>query len=244
MPELPLKMEHVVKCYSGRSVLRSLSLCVEQGDFLAVMGPSGSGKSTLLHAAAGLISVDAGKIAVDGVFLNTLGDSALSELRRKKIGLVFQSFTLIPNLTVGENIMLPLLAGSFKPDMARYRNLAERLGIADKLERFPLSLSGGEQQRAAIARALLPEPALILADEPTGSLDSAAGSELCGLLRELCREKAHTVVMVTHEPSVALAAKHVLVLKDGAFAGEIADTAGLAVDALYAEYHRILEIAE
>lgn len=117
MPELPLKMEHVVKCYSGRSVLRSLSLCVEQGDFLAVMGPSGSGKSTLLHAAAGLISVDAGKIAVDGVFLNTLGDSALSELRRKKIGLVFQSFNLIPNLTVGENIMLPLLAGSIKPDM-------------------------------------------------------------------------------------------------------------------------------
>ena len=157
---------------------------------------------------------------------------------------MFQSFNLIPNLTVGENIMLPLLAGSIKPDMARYRNLAERLGIADKLERFPLSLSGGEQQRAAIARALLPEPALILADEPTGSLDSAAGSELCGLLRELCREKAHTVVMVTHEPSVALAAKHVLVLKDGAFAGEIADTAGLAVDALSAEYHRILEIAE
>lgn len=244
MSNPPLKMEHVVKRYSGREVLRSLSLCVEQGDFLAVMGPSGSGKSTLLHAAAGLISTDGGKIAVDGVSLDGMGDSALSELRRRKIGLVFQSFNLIPNLTVGENIMLPLLAGNFSPDMELYRGLAERLGIADKLCRFPLSLSGGEQQRAAIARALLPEPALILADEPTGSLDSAAGGELCGILKELCSEKTRTVIMVTHEPSVALAAKHVLVLKDGAFAGEIADTAGLSVDALSAEYHRILESAE
>lgn len=241
MPECPLLIENAVKIYSSRRVLDSLSLRVEQGDFLAVMGPSGSGKSTLLHAAAGLIGLSAGRVLVDGVDLAELSDASLSRLRRTKIALVFQSFNLIPNLTVEENMLLPLLAGNSAPDPSICRAMAEKLGIADKLGCYPLSLSGGEQQRAAIGRALLPEPALILADEPTGSLDSAAGQEFCKLLRTLCADEKRTIVMVTHEPAVALAADRVLVLRDGAFAGEIASTGGLSVDALSSEYHHILE---
>ena len=241
MPDCPLLIESAVRIYSARRVLDSLSLRVERGDFLAVMGPSGSGKSTLLHAAAGLIGLDAGHVQVDGVELAELGDAALSRLRRTKIALIFQSFNLISNLTVEENMLLPLLAGNAAPDTARCRALAEKLGIADKLTSYPLSLSGGEQQRAAIGRALLPEPALILADEPTGSLDSAAGQEFCKLLRTLCDEERRTIVMVTHEPAVALAANRVLILRDGAFAGEIATTKGLSINMFSSEYHRILE---
>ncbi len=241
MPDCPLLIENAVKIYSARRVLDSLSLRVERGDFLAVMGPSGSGKSTLLHAAAGLVGLDAGRVLVDGVELARLSDAALSRLRRTKVALIFQSFNLIPNLTVEENMLLPILAGNTAPDPSACRAMAEKLGIADKMGSYPLTLSGGEQQRVAIGRALLPKPALILADEPTGSLDSAAGQEFCKLLRRLCREEGCTIVMVTHEPAVALAANRVLVLRDGAFAGEIATTKGLSVDMLSSEYHRILE---
>lgn len=239
-----LEMSDVTKSYGNDAAapaLNHLTLRVEHGEFVAVMGPSGSGKSTLLYAAAGLTAVSSGTVRVNGVELNGMSDRNLTALRRRRIGLIFQSFNLIPNLTVEENIKLPLLAGNETPDETEFRNLSERLGLVSKWKRYPGSLSGGEQQRAAIARALLPQPDLILADEPTGSLDSAAGRELCDVLAGLCREQGRTILLVTHEPAVALYADRILVLKDGAFAGDMNFGKNASLSELSAEYFRILE---
>jgi putative ABC transport system ATP-binding protein len=215
-----LRTENVTKRFrQGTSVvdaLKQVSLSISPGEFVAVMGASGSGKSTLLHVAAGLTKIDGGRVLVDGHDLTSLSDRRLTQFRRQRIGLVFQAFNLIPTLTAEDNIALPLLAsGRGELLEARIEPLLVRLGLSDRRQHRPDALSGGEQQRVAIARALITDPAIVLADEPTGSLDSVTGQSICRLLRELCHEQGRTIVVVTHEPNVAAWARRVLVMKDG-----------------------------
>lgn len=217
----PLLVEHVRKLYrqGDREItaLNGVSLAVEAGSFLAVMGASGSGKSTLLHLMAGLTTADEGRVVINGTDLGSLSDRKLTLFRRRQIGLVFQAFNLIPSLTARQNVALPLLldrrddaAGMKKVDA-----LLDQLGLLSRADHKPDALSGGEQQRIAIGRALVTDPAVIFADEPTGNLDSANSDTVCELLRDLCNTRNKTIVMVTHEPSVAAYAREVLIIKDG-----------------------------
>jgi putative ABC transport system ATP-binding protein len=196
--------------------LRDISLTIERGEFVAVMGASGSGKSTLLHVMAGLTRPDEGRVAVDGQDLSAMSDRQLTRFRRRHVGLVFQAFNLIPTLSAQDNVLLPILAdGRGGLADGRMESLLGRLGLAQRRRHRPDALSGGEQQRVAIARAMIGEPSILLADEPTGSLDSVTGQSICRLLRELCREQGRTIVVVTHEPAVAVWAERIIVLKDG-----------------------------
>lgn len=217
----PLQVESVTKHFrqGQRDVvaLDGISLDVPQGQFLAIMGASGSGKSTLLHLMAGLAVADAGQVRVNGSDLARMNDRQLTLFRRKNIGLVFQAFNLIPTLSAEENLMLPLmLGGDDNPASTQAaRQLLDSLGLATRRLHRPDALSGGEMQRVAIGRALVTNPAVILADEPTGNLDSANSKSVCELLRSLCNDQGRTIVMVTHEPAVAAYAHEVAVLKDG-----------------------------
>ena len=213
----PLEIQAVVKHFhAGTTLIHALNgvnLRAAAGEFVAIMGASGSGKSTLLHAMAGLTDVDSGSVRVEGQDLAELSDARLTRFRRRRIGLVFQAFNLIPSLTAEDNIRLPADAGA---DLdGRVEKLLERLELKARRGHKPDALSGGEQQRVAIARALIADPAILLADEPTGSLDSVSGQNICRLLRDLCSEQRRTIVMVTHEPAVAMWADRVVVLKDG-----------------------------
>jgi putative ABC transport system ATP-binding protein len=216
----PVRVEHVTKRFrQGNTTIEALKdvrLTIHQGEFVAVMGASGSGKSTLLHVMAGLTRPDAGQVLVDGQDLGAMPDKELTLFRRRRIGLVFQAFNLIPTLTARDNVLLPLLAdGRGEPAGDGLGNLLARLNLDDRIHHRPDALSGGEQQRVAIARAVVTEPAILLADEPTGSLDSVTGQGICLLLKELCDEQGRTVVVVTHEPAVAMWADRIVVLKDG-----------------------------
>ena len=216
----PLVVENVVKRFrqGDRSVnaLDGVSIDVARGQFLAIMGASGSGKSTLLHLMAGLAMADQGKVLVNGTDLGSFNDHDLTLFRRRNIGLVFQAFNLIPTLTAEENLALPLmLEGKNGSGQAKVNELLESLGIAGRRRHRPDAMSGGEQQRVAIGRALVTDPAVILADEPTGNLDSVNSRSVCELLRDLSGIHNKTIVMVTHEPSVAAFAQEVAVLKDG-----------------------------
>jgi putative ABC transport system ATP-binding protein len=218
--DAPLNVEHLTKQFrQGSTVveaLRDVSLTIRRGEFAAVMGASGSGKSTLLHVMAGLTRPDAGSITVDGQNLAAMNDYDLTLFRRRKIGLVFQAFNLIPTLTAHDNALLPALAdGKAAEADAKLPPLLERLGLGARVHHRPDALSGGEQQRVAIARAIIGDPSIILADEPTGSLDSVTGQNICKLLQELCKEQGRTIVVVTHEPAVAIWAERIIVLKDG-----------------------------
>jgi putative ABC transport system ATP-binding protein len=195
--------------------LRDISLTIERGEFVAVMGASGSGKSTLLHVMAGLTRPDEGRVAVDGQDLSAMSDRQLTLFRRRHVGLVFQAFNLIPTLSAQDNVLLPILADRRALPNGQLEALLGRLGLAERRRHRPDALSGGEQQRVAIARAMIGEPSILLADEPTGSLDSVTGQSICRLLRELCKEQGRTIVVVTHEPAVAVWAERIIVLKDG-----------------------------
>jgi putative ABC transport system ATP-binding protein len=214
---LPLVVADMVKTYrQGQTRIRALngvSVTVQKGEFVAVMGASGSGKSTLLHATAGLTDVDSGRVLVAGQDLAALSDVQLTRFRQKHLGLVFQAFNLIPSLSAEDNIRLP---ASDRPEVdEQVETLLRQLGIQDRRKHKPGALSGGEQQRVAIARAMICNPAFLLADEPTGSLDSVTGQQICELLRTLCDEQRRTIVVVTHEPHVAMWADRIVVLKDG-----------------------------
>jgi putative ABC transport system ATP-binding protein len=195
--------------------LRGVSLDVAKGQLTAVMGPSGSGKSTLMHILAGLDKPTSGTVSVSGTEITTLKDSDLTKLRRRHIGFVFQFFNLLPMLTAEENITLPLSIAGEKPDAEYFADLIDKVGLADRLHHRPSELSGGQQQRVAIARALVSRPTVLFADEPTGNLDSATGTEILALMRDSVDSYGQTTVMVTHEPRAAAIADRILFLADG-----------------------------
>ena len=197
--------------------LRGLSLTLETGDFVAIMGPSGCGKSTLLQLCGAMDRPSSGQLLIAGSAPGELNDSALTALRRKQIGFVFQFFNLLPTLTIGENIALPLMLSGVpdKEAESRARVAAEKVGIGHRFNHRPSQVSGGEAQRAAIARAVVHKPSLLIADEPTGSLDSASSSVVLDLLRELNEKSGIAILMATHDAQVASAAKRILRMKDG-----------------------------
>jgi putative ABC transport system ATP-binding protein len=203
--------------------LDAVDIDIEQGRFTAIMGPSGSGKSTLMHCLAGLDSVSGGQVMVGDTDLTTLKDKALTQLRRDKIGFVFQSFNLIPTLTAIENITLPMDIAGTKPDKQWVDLIIDTVGLRSRLTHKPSELSGGQQQRVACARALASRPAIIFADEPTGNLDSRSGAEVLGFLRRSVDEFGQTIVMVTHDPNAASYAQRVVFLADGRIVDEMAD---------------------
>jgi putative ABC transport system ATP-binding protein len=185
------------------------------GQYAAIMGPSGSGKSTLMHCLAGLDRPTGGEVVVDGTELSKLDDRELTQLRRDKIGFIFQSFNLLPVLTAEENILLPLSIAGRKPERDWYEQLIATVGLNDRLTHRPSQLSGGQQQRVAVARALISRPAVVFADEPTGNLDSKSSAEVLGLLRQSVDQLGQTVIMVTHDANAAQVADRLVVLTDG-----------------------------
>jgi len=198
-------------------VLRGVDLEVGRGEFVAIMGPSGSGKSTLLHLLGGIDVPTSGRVLLDGEDLSTLGDDGRTLLRRRRLGFIFQTFNLLPTLTAEENVALPLELDGIPSPEARERAQAvlEQVGMSHRRQHVPGKLSGGEQQRVAVARALAIEPLVLLADEPTGNLDSANGRQVTALLRGLVDELGQTIVMVTHDAAVAAAADRLVQLRDG-----------------------------
>jgi putative ABC transport system ATP-binding protein len=195
--------------------LRGITLGFPAGQFTAVMGPSGSGKSTLMHILAGLDKPTGGSVVVDGTELSGLDDGALTQLRRDKLGFIFQSFNLLPVLTARENILLPLSIAGRDPDEEWIERLVTTIGISDRLTHRPAELSGGQQQRVAVARALASKPAVVFADEPTGNLDSKTSEEVLAILRRSVDEMGQTIVMVTHDAEAAAVADRLIVLRDG-----------------------------
>lgn len=201
--------------------LRDVTVDFESGQFTAIMGPSGSGKSTLMHCIAGLDQLTSGSAIIDGVDLSTLNDKQLTELRRVKIGFIFQSFNLVPTLTADENIRLPLMLGGVKGNEEWIQKVINTVHLQDRLTHRPSELSGGQQQRVAVARALASEPRIIFADEPTGNVDSTTGTEILTFMRKAVDDLGQTIVMVTHDPVAASYADRIIFLADGAVVGEM-----------------------
>jgi len=195
--------------------LDGVTIDFERSRFTAIMGPSGSGKSTLMHCLAGLDRLSAGRVRIGDVFLDDLSDAKLTELRRDKVGFVFQAFNLIPTLSAAENITLPMDLAGRKPDAAWMDQIINIVGLADRLSHRPSELSGGQQQRVAVARALVSRPEIVFADEPTGNLDSRSGHEVLGFMRYAVSDLNQTVVVVTHDPNAAAYADRVVFLADG-----------------------------
>jgi putative ABC transport system ATP-binding protein len=216
-----LHTEALTKTYGAANqpiyAVHDLNLAVEEGEFLAIMGPSGSGKSTALYLMGGLERPTSGKVWVRNADISALDDDALSRMRRESLGFVFQFFNLIPVLTALENVAMPLiLDGIPRPEALQHAKQAlARVGLADRAEHRPSELSGGQQQRASVARALVAKPAVVLADEPTGNLDSRSSDEIVQMLRQTVNDDGQTIVLVTHDPRVAAHADRIVFLKDG-----------------------------
>jgi putative ABC transport system ATP-binding protein len=223
--EIAVQARDVVKVYrSGAESVRALAgvtVGFGRAEFTAIMGPSGSGKSTLMHCLAGLDTTTSGQVWLGHLNLADMGDSDRTRLRRERIGFVFQSFNLLGMLTAKQNILLPFDLAGREPDWTWFDSVVEVLGIGGRLSHRPSQLSGGEQQRVAVARALVARPDVVFADEPTGNLDSTTGGELLEFLRRSVRELAQTVVMVTHDPTAAGFADRVVLLADGRLAGDL-----------------------
>jgi putative ABC transport system ATP-binding protein len=213
--------------------LQGINVELERGRFSAIMGPSGSGKSTLMHCLAGLDEVNRGQVYIGDTLLTGMSDGKLTELRRTKVGFVFQQFNLLPTLTAQENILLPLAIAGRKPDPEWFDVVIDAVGLRDRLSHKPSQLSGGQQQRVACARALVTRPEVVFADEPTGNLDSRSGAEVLTFLRDSVRQFGQTVVMVTHDPNAASYADRVIFLADGHTVAELRDpTADVVLDTL------------
>jgi putative ABC transport system ATP-binding protein len=214
-----------VKVYGvGDNEVRALdgvTIAFESGKFTAIMGPSGSGKSTLMHCLAGLDSLTSGAVYIGDTYLAALNDKELTELRRSKVGFIFQAYNLIPTLTAKENILLPLMLGGDEGDKDWIDEVIATVGLAARLKHRPSELSGGQQQRVAVARALAGKPDIIFADEPTGNLDSRSGAEVLDFMRRAVREYGQTIVMVTHDPVAASYADRVVFLNDGRIVDEM-----------------------
>ena len=220
-----VRLEAVEKIYGKGdnevAALKRLSMTFDTGSFTAVMGPSGSGKSTFLHCAAGLVQPTSGRVLVGDTNLADLDEVRLTKLRRDRIGFIFQSFNLLPALTVMQNIVLPLQLARRRPNKNQILTVVNRVGLADRLHHLPGQLSGGQQQRVAIARALVTRPAVVFADEPTGALDTRTAAAVLGLLHESVTAGGQTLVMVTHDPVAASYADRVVFLADGRFVDEM-----------------------
>ena len=214
-----LIVENLKRYYEGENVtvkaLDDVSFQIDSGDFVAVVGASGSGKSTLLHLIGGLDMPTEGKVVIDGVDLYALKEDERTIFRRRHVGFVFQTYNLLPMLTVYENILLPFGLDGEKPSLDYMQAIVSRLGLEEQLDKMPNALSGGQQQRVPIARALVRKPALILADEPTGNLDSKSSAEVVALFQSINREMGHTIVMITHDDDVAQRAGKILRVADG-----------------------------
>ena len=214
----------LVKYYgSGENLVRAIdhtSLDLQRGEFTAIVGRSGSGKSTLLHMLGGLDRPDSGKVLIEGQDISCLKDEELARFRRRKIGFIFQDYNLVPSLNVWENIVLPIGLDGKKADKEFVSSIVERMGIQDKLRALPNTLSGGQQQRVAIARALAARPAIILADEPTGNLDSKTELEVIALLKSCVNDYCQTLVVITHDETIAQMADRILIIEDGKVVSE------------------------
>jgi putative ABC transport system ATP-binding protein len=221
------RVENLTKTYGmGDAQVRALddvTLDLLDGEFTAVMGPSGSGKSTLMHCCAALDKGDSGSVYIGDDELTSMGDKALTRLRRDQIGFVFQSYNLVPTLTAEENILLPLSIAGRKPDQEWYDSVISTVSLGDRLSHKPNELSGGQQQRVAVARALVSRPRIVFADEPTGNLDSHSGAEVLQLLRSSVTDHGQTIVMVTHDPVAAAYTDRVVFLQDGKVVDELRD---------------------
>lgn len=219
-----LEVKNLSKVYGkGETMVKALdnvSFSVEQGEFVAIIGPSGSGKSTLLHILGGVDIPTSGSVIINNTDISTLNETALAIFRRRQIGLIYQFYNLIPILTVEENITLPLLLDGRKPDKRLIESLVNRLGLSKRLTHLPNQLSGGQQQRVSIGRALVNNPALMLADEPTGNLDSENSKEIISLLRKLNKENNQTVIIITHDEKIALSADRIISVQDGKIIGD------------------------
>ena len=219
-----LKCEGVRKVYgTGYSqvvALDNIDLSVERGEFVAIVGASGSGKSTLLHILGSVDRPTSGRVTVDGTDISVLSQTQSAIFRRRKVGLVYQFYNLIPTLTIRKNILMPLLLDKKKPQQEYFEQIVKTLGIANKLEALPNQLSGGQQQRAAIARSLVYRPALLLADEPTGNLDQKNSREIIDMLKLSNRNFKQTIILITHDEKVALEAERVITVEDGRIIGD------------------------
>ena len=214
-----LEIKNLCKEYGKGEIkvdaLKNVSFDVEQGEFVAIVGPSGSGKSTLLHILGGVDTPTSGEVIISGTDIGKLNENNLAIFRRRQIGLIYQFYNLIPILNVEENMTLPILLDGKKPDKKLLKDLVEKLGLKDRLKHLPNQLSGGQQQRVSIGRALINHPALLLADEPTGNLDSKNSKEIISLLRTFNRENNQTVIIITHDERIALSADRVITIEDG-----------------------------
>lgn len=214
-----LSVEHVSKTYgNGENAVHALndvSFRVEKGEFVAIVGPSGSGKSTLLHIIGGVDTPTSGKVYVDGTEIGSLDETRLAVFRRRQIGLIYQFYNLIPVLDVEENITLPMLLDGRKPDKNHLDNLLKTLNLTDRVHHLPNQLSGGQQQRVSVGRAIISNPAIILADEPTGNLDRKNSAEIIALLKHFNREFKQTLIVITHDESIAMQADRVIAVEDG-----------------------------
>jgi putative ABC transport system ATP-binding protein len=226
--EPAVRAEALVKTYGAGAAavkaLRGVTLAVDRGEFAAIMGPSGSGKSTLLHLLGGLDTPTEGEVIVGGIRLAALSDRDLTLLRRRRMGFIFQFFNLLPTLTAEENIAFPLMLAGESPTRHRGRidQMLDLVGLTPRRHHLPQELSGGEQQRVAVARALITSPEIILADEPTGNLDSTTGEEVLGLMRRTVDDLGQAIIMVTHDPRAASVADRLLFMRDGLLVDEAA----------------------
>jgi putative ABC transport system ATP-binding protein len=214
-----LEIKNLCKVYGNGETkvdaLDNVSFEVEQGEFVAIVGPSGSGKSTLLHILGGVDVPTSGVVNIAGTDISKLDETKLAIFRRRQIGLIYQFYNLIPILNVEENMTLPLLLDGKKPDKKLLKDLLEKLGLKERLKHLPNQLSGGQQQRVSIGRALMNNPALLLADEPTGNLDSENSKEIVSLLRKFNKENNQTVIIITHDEKIALSADRIITIEDG-----------------------------
>lgn len=214
-----LEVKNLSKTYGkGDTMVNALdgvSFSVERGEFVAIIGPSGSGKSTLLHILGGVDVPTSGSVVINGTDISKLNETALAIFRRRQIGLIYQFYNLIPILTVSKNLTLPLLLDGRKPDTRLINDIVAQLGLSKRLGHLPNQLSGGQQQRVSIGRALINNPALLLADEPTGNLDTQNSREVISLLRKFNRERGQTVIIITHDEKIALSADRVISIEDG-----------------------------
>lgn len=219
-----LEVTNLCKTYGkGDTTVKALdnvSFSVEKGEFVAIIGPSGSGKSTLLHILGGVDVPTSGSVVINQTDISNLDETALAIFRRRQIGLIYQFYNLIPILTVQENLTLPLLLDGRKPDKKQIDTLVKRLGLENRLDHLPNQLSGGQQQRVSIGRALVNNPALMLADEPTGNLDSENSKEIISLLRQFNKEFNQTVIIITHDEKIANSADRVITIEDGKITGD------------------------